>query len=149
MLRLVDEGFTLIELMVVVAIIGILAAIAIPAYQDYTKRVYVSEGLDLTSEVKLATQEYYSSQGIFPSNNAVAGVAAANSIKGQAVTSVTVSSAAGSAIIQILFNEKVESGKVLELKAMAPTITGGSFTWSCSPATANGISARYIPSSCR
>ena len=65
MKRTMQKGFTLIELMIVVAIIGILAAIALPAYQDYTKRTHVSEGLTLAGGAKASVTEYYSSQGKF------------------------------------------------------------------------------------
>ena len=70
-----QKGFTLIELMIVVAIIGVLAAIAIPAYQDYTIRAQVSEGLTLASGAKAAVSEYYMNHGAWPTDNAVAGLA--------------------------------------------------------------------------
>ena len=69
-----QQGFTLIELMIVVAIIGVLAAIAIPAYQDYTIRAQVSEGLTLASGAKVAVEDYYAQHGDWPNNNAAAGV---------------------------------------------------------------------------
>ena len=112
-MRSVQKGFTLIELMIVVAIIGILAAVALPAYQDYTKRSHVSEGLSLAGGAKTAVTEYYSSEGGWPSDNAAAGIASAGSIQGNAVDSVTV---AGSEIT-VSFNQKVESGAEIVLKA--------------------------------
>ena len=75
-----QQGFTLIELMIVVAIIGILAAIAIPAYQDYTIRAQVSEGLNLSGGAKAAVTEYFQDQGAFPADNTVAGLALAGTI---------------------------------------------------------------------
>src|SRR5690554_5516266 len=87
-----QKGFTLIELMIVVAIIGILAAIALPAYQDYTKRTHVSEGLTLAGGAKAAVTEFYSTNNRFPANNTSAGLATDTDIKGNAVNKVTVAS---------------------------------------------------------
>ncbi len=81
----VQKGFTLIELMIVVAIIGILAAIALPAYQDYTKRSHVSEGLSLAGAAKLGVTEFFADRGALPTSNADVGLAAATDIKGNAV----------------------------------------------------------------
>ncbi len=85
-----QQGFTLIELMIVVAIIGILAAIAIPAYQDYTIRAQVSEGLQLSGGAKVAVTEYYQDRGTMPSVNAQAGIADAGDIEGNYVSQVGV-----------------------------------------------------------
>ena len=139
MKRTMQKGFTLIELMIVVAIIGILAAIALPAYQDYTKRTHVSEGLTLAGGAKASVTEYYSSQGKFPSNNSSAGLAAKADIKGNAVTSVEVASGK----ITITYNDKVESGKTLEL---SPSSGAGGVQWSCKGGT---VIAKYRPSNCR
>ncbi len=100
-MKKVQQGFTLIELMIVVAIIGILAAVAIPAYQDYTKRAHVTEGLSLASSAKTAITEFYNSKGAAPGNNVSAGLATAASIKGNAVTSVTVGA---SGLVTIVYN---------------------------------------------
>ena len=85
-----QQGFTLIELMIVVAIIGILAAIAIPAYQDYTIRAQVSEGLTLSGGAKAAVAEFRMDSGRWPSDNATAGLSAATSITGKYTATVTV-----------------------------------------------------------
>ena len=83
-----QQGFTLIELMIVVAIIGILAAVAIPAYQDYTVRAQVTEGLSLASGAKTAVSEYWASNGSLPTDNATAGMRDSTDIRGNNVESV-------------------------------------------------------------
>ena len=85
-----QQGFTLIELMIVVAIIGILAAIAIPAYQDYTIRAQVSEGLNLSGGAKAAVTEFFQDRGLMPTDNTEAGLAASDEIVGKYVAFVEV-----------------------------------------------------------
>ncbi|ENS9968922.1 pilin, partial [Neisseria gonorrhoeae] len=85
-----QKGFTLIELMIVIAIVGILAAVALPAYQDYTARAQVSEAILLAEGQKSAVTEYYLNHGEWPANNGDAGVAASSSIKGKYVEKVEV-----------------------------------------------------------
>src|SRR6187551_2588542 len=91
MIKATQKGFTLIELMIVVAIIGILAAIAIPAYQDYTTRAQVTEALNMAGAAKTGVAETYTSNGAWPANNTAAGIdATPTNIKGKYVDSVTV-----------------------------------------------------------
>jgi len=141
-----QKGFTLIELMIVVAIIAILAAIAIPAYQDYLIRTQVSEGATLSDGAKTALAEFYSNTGHFPTNNASAGLATAASIKGKYVSTVNVGTAVGQ--IQALFgganaNSKL-SGKYFVLSAVT---NAGSFNWTC--ASKSTVDPKYLPTSCR
>lgn len=143
-MKKVQQGFTLIELMIVVAIIGILAAVAIPAYQDYTIRAKVTEGLSLASAAKTAVSEYYASKGELPTNNSEAGLAPAASIGGNNVSSVEVT---GSGLITVTFTgTPAIAGSTLELE---PLQTGGGVSWTCKTGSSNGLENKYLPSSCR
>ncbi len=162
MRKTIQKGFTLIELMIVVAIIGILAAIAIPAYQDYTIRAQVTEGLSLAGGIQTAVADYYAQKGTWP----VAGVATvgAGSIgmsaapTGKYVT-VDLSDALGG--VQITFNgpqvNATISGKKLGLNAALST--NGDIVWKCGTAGAAGatvsgtaatdLATKYLPSACK
>lgn len=140
-MKRVQQGFTLIELMIVVAIIGILAAIAIPAYQDYTKRAHVSEGLSLAAAAKTAVTEFYSTNNTWPANNASAGLASSTDIKGNAVHSVAVNASE----ITITYNGKIDTAasKTVVLKANA---SGGAINWTCNT---GDIDDKFLPANCR
>jgi type IV pilus assembly protein PilA len=172
-MKSVQKGFTLIELMIVVAIIGILAAIAIPAYQDYTIRAKVTEGLNMAAAAKVAVSEGFQS-------NDMAGVAAAGTAWNTAfvatkyVTSVQVAAtppngAAGDGVITVTYSANVPqiSGKTVVLTPyinavkLATTQTGA-IDWACAStssttATAQGLAAanagtinpKYVPTACK
>lgn len=145
-MKSVQKGFTLIELMIVVAIIGILAAIAIPAYQNYTKRAHVSEGLSLAGGAKAAVAEYYSSKNAMPTTNALAGLAAKGDIKGNAVTSVEVlSNPAG--VIEIVYDAKIDGTK--NKLQISPITSAGGIKWTCKAPSSNGVDPKLIPTNCR
>ena len=142
-----QKGFTLIELMIVVAIIAILAAFALPAYQDYTVRTRVAEGLTLASSAKIAMTEFYATNRAWPSSNTQAGMANASKITGNAVKSVAVNSN----VITVTYNDKVAgAGKTGTVTITAPTspAPGESITWKCiSPSSS--IDNKYLPTECR
>ena len=139
-----QKGFTLIELMIVVAIIAILAAIAIPAYQDYVIRSQVSEGASLAEGSKTAVAEYYSNLGVFPPTNASAGVAASTSILGTYVTSVQILKG----VIIVTYGGKANALIGGKLLAFSPFTTAGSTKWNCNTGT-NTVLGKYLPTICR
>ena len=146
-MKKVQQGFTLIELMIVVAIIGILAAIAIPAYQDYTIRAQVSEGLNLSAGAKAAVTEYFQDQGAFPSDNTEAGIEAANTILGKYVDSVTV---AGN-LITVTYSNTAPQSANLAINGASLTLTGtnngGSVSWDCAAGAV--LQPKWLPAACR
>lgn len=151
-MRKVQQGFTLIELMIVVAIIGILAAIAIPAYSDYTIRAQVSEGLNLSAGAKAAVTEFFQDRGTFPTGNVNAGLAAAGTIQGNYVSQVQVQN--GTGLIFITYSNTAPqeanaaiNGAVLQL---SPVTNAGSVDWNCSGqnATLTG-NPQWLPAACR
>ncbi len=130
--------------MIVIAILGILMAIAIPAYQDYTTRAKVSEGMNLAGAAKLAVAETKSSTGAFPSNNASAGLPAATSIKGNDVLSVGVGS---SGVITITYSSTDAAIDGESLVLTPSDAVSGSVTWTCDTGTT--VQQKHRPANCR
>nr|WP_101122412.1 pilin [Neisseria meningitidis] len=157
-----QKGFTLIELMIVIAIVGILAAVALPAYQDYTARAQVSEAILLAEGQKSAVTEYYLNHGKWPGNNTSAGVASSSTIKGKYVKEVTVANGVITATMLSSGVNKEIQGKKLSLWAKRQD---GSVKWFCGQPvtragtddtvaadnTGNGkkIDTKHLPSTCR
>lgn len=146
-MKAIQKGFTLIELMIVIAIVGVLAVVALPAYQDYTARAQMSEALTLAEGQKSAVVEYYSDKGTFPADNAAAGIAAASTITGKYVASVTVATANDKATITATMKS---SGVNKDIKGKTLVLEGsqnaGSFDWTCKKGT---VDDKFLPSSCR
>ncbi|HEZ3756987.1 TPA: pilin [Neisseria meningitidis] len=161
-----QKGFTLIELMIVIAIVGILAAVALPAYQDYTARAQVSEAILLAEGQKSAVTEYYLNHGKWPGDNSDAGVATSSKIKGKYVEKVEVKNGVVTATMLSTGVNKEIQGKKLSLWAKRQD---GSVKWFCGqPVTRdanntanndavtaapdnsnNGINTKHLPSTCR
>ena len=141
-MKKIQQGFTLIELMIVVAIIGILAAIAIPAYQDYTIRAQVSEGLNLGGGAKTAVAEYYQDRGAWPANNNIAGLSAATDIEGKYVLSVTVAGA----VVSVAYGNDAHALINTQILTLTAVDNVGSIGWTCGAAV---IADKHLPAACR
>jgi type IV pilus assembly protein PilA len=166
----IQQGFTLIELMIVIAIIGILAAIAIPAYQDYTVRSQVSEGIALASATKAAVAEFYSARGTWPTDSATGAATdafswtATTQPKSKYVTGITVED--GTIVIAYGgdINPRATAGGLNKLTLRPGATANGDINWSCgyatyppatvtvqntAPTTTTNILGKFLPSTCR
>ena len=154
-MKAIQKGFTLIELMIVIAIIGILAVIALPAYQDYTARAQVSEAFSLAEGQKAAVIEYFADKGAYPESNEVAGVAASSKITGKYVDSVEIGTKG--VITATMKAKNVNSALTSKTLTLTPATSAvaasaanaaanpGSFTWTCG----GTIDTKYRPAACR
>jgi type IV pilus assembly protein PilA len=165
-MKTIQKGFTLIELMIVVAIIGILAAIAIPAYQDYTIRAQVTEGMNLAGGVKAAVAEYYANNGTWPTalqGNAAGQLGFTGAVSGKYVSAINLVAGGG---INVIYNGTQANAalRASNILSIRPALSANSdIVWICGRATVptgTGIVAptaanttnvvnKYLPATCR
>jgi type IV pilus assembly protein PilA len=144
-MRKAQAGFTLIELMVVVAVISVLAALAIAAYQDYLARTQMSEAINLASGSKSSVAEFLTNRGYYPPNNVSAGLADPVSIVGKYVTYVSVINGRIRARIKDIGVAPGIEGEFVELSPISRSSTTGSLEWKCF----SDAPAKYMPTACR
>jgi type IV pilus assembly protein PilA len=168
-MKQMQQGFTLIELMIVVAIIGILAAVAVPQYQNYTVRGQVTEGLAMASEFKTAASEFRAARGFFPDDNVDGGLGNAN-YGGNYVTSINLSAGApddpdAPALITITYGDRANAAITdTTLGLRGGVNASGGVVWACgyaaaptaaaavpdiAAAAATTIAATFLPTDCR
>lgn len=143
-MKKVQQGFTLIELMIVVAIIGILAAVAIPAYQDYTIRAKVTEGIGFASSAKTSVSEYYLSEDSFPGNATDAGVS--TGVSTDIVQSLDVGT---NGVITVTYKDLGGNTAAGHGIRFTPTGDETGVTWVCQGAASSPLANKYLPANCR
>lgn len=159
--RLNGAGFTFIELILVVGIIGVLAAVALPAYQDYTTRARIAEAMTLAGEAQRAVVEYYDRWGRLPLNNAAAGLPRPEAYRGRVVTGITVNS--GVVEVAVAWQEGGSGkGRIYLRPAVNKAYPTGPLAWLCNNTGRLGegfeavgsvgqdmVAAKFLPGSCR
>jgi len=142
-----QKGFTLIELMIVVAIIGILAAVAIPAYQDYIARAQVSEAVNLLASGKTGLAEYYADKATWPTG----ATDVMGSVAGKYTNNITIlaSTTSGTLTLEATMKPSNINAAITSGTVILYTTDGGKI-WTCAPGTtAPALAAKYLPSACR
>ncbi|MGP9567485.1 pilin [Halomonas sp. AOP5-B2-8] len=145
-----QRGFTLIELMIVVAIIGVLASFAVPQYQNYVGRAQVGEALSLMSPVKAALSEYRITHGEFPDDNEQAGLSAPDQLSGRYVARIDVSPEKPGVTVITMQDNSVVSDLAGGTLVFDPNGEGGEgINWECRVGGDNEIDPKFLPSECR
>ena len=140
-----QEGFTLIELMIVVTIVGILASIAIPLYTNYVIRSQVAEGINMSTSAKIAAAEYFHNHGVFATTNDSAGLSDPTDYSGAYVTKVEI---VAGGTIEISYGNTAHRDLFGAVLSIIPGSTnGGSVNWDCGGN--DSLPNKYLPTACR
>lgn len=160
MKKYIEKGFTLIELMIVVAIIGILAAVALPAYQSYTVRAQIAESIVIVEELKSNVSDYYKFKGYFPKDNSASGAPKPEFLQGNYVSKITIEEGA----FHVTLGNKVNIAVKDKVLTIRPIVVKGSpaspFSWVCGGGSipeameAKGLNKttipnEFLPANCR
>ena len=141
------NGFTMVELMVVLAVVSILAAVALPAYLNYSTRAKVTEGVGMMSAAKTDVMSFYVSNSTFPVTNLEAGLGPSTDYASRTVTGVSIGGDPSAGTITVELNlPQLGTDNLLQL---VPTASESGFDWTCQAASVNGIVTNFLPSSCR
>jgi len=139
-----QQGFTLIELMIVIAIVGILAAIALPAYQDYTVRAKMAEPLALLAEAKTTVTEYFVANGVVPTNSDEAGIRTAPDT--DIVKSLEITISGGDPLLTITMQSTIVPGNTTANFVLSGSSKSGTIQWKCKK---GNMETKYLPANCR
>ena len=150
-MKQVQQGFTLIELMIVIAIIGILAAVALPAYQDYTIRAKASEGIAMVGAAKTSVSEYFQTQADYPTSADASGINTDPNT--DMVASIKFSGSSSGVTLRVVMVEGALGGDTSSSANSFMLSTtgsqGGVVTWTCKPGGTNPMPSKYLPANCR
>ena len=141
-----DQGFNLIDIMVVVALIGILASLAIPSYRAYKVRTQVAEGIAAVNPIKDEMAYYYTIKGNFPLSNNELGIVPAD-FASKIIKSISINNSGDIVTSFKAIGNQIQDGESIEFQHSMDQ--SGSIEWLCKPSDTNGVDFKYIPASCR